>query len=72
MFACGIYPIFPKFLESVKKEAECNVLRLRHHPSLALLCGNNEDCTYSLSWDDSGGQYNVELRCQISRFFNGT
>lgn len=44
MFACGIYPIFPEFLESVKKEAECNVLRLRHHPSMALFCGNNEDC----------------------------
>jgi hypothetical protein len=44
MFACGVYPIFPEFLESVKKEAECNVKRLRHHPSLALFCGNNEDC----------------------------
>jgi beta-mannosidase len=48
MFACGVYPIFPEFLESVKKEAECNVKRLRHHPSLALFCGNNEDCEYPL------------------------
>ena len=48
MFACGVYPIFPKFLESVKKEAECNVKRLRHHPSLALFCGNNEDCESSI------------------------
>jgi beta-galactosidase/beta-glucuronidase len=26
----------------VKREAEVNVKRLRHHPSLVLLCGNNE------------------------------
>jgi len=48
MFACGVYPIFPAFLESAKKEAECNVKRLRHHPSLILFCGNNEDCKLPL------------------------
>lgn len=44
MFACGVYPVFPKFLESVTAEAEDNVMRLRHHPSLVIYCGNNEDC----------------------------
>lgn len=47
MFACGVYPTFPKFIESVQAEAEYNVKRLRHHPSLVLLCGNNEDCKFS-------------------------
>jgi beta-mannosidase len=43
MFACAIYPTYPEFLESVQREADANVRRLRHHPSIALWCGNNED-----------------------------
>jgi len=42
-FACGIYPALDWFQASVKAEAEAAVRRLRHHPSLALWCGNNED-----------------------------
>ena len=41
-FACGVYPAHPAFVESVQLEAEDNVRRLRHHPSIALFCGNNE------------------------------
>lgn len=43
MFACGIYPAYDEFVASVRAEAEHHVRRLRHHPSLALWCGNNED-----------------------------
>lgn len=43
MFACGLYPAHPEFQASVRAEAEANVRRLRHHPALALWCGNNED-----------------------------
>ena len=43
MFACGMYPAHPEFLENVRQEAEAAVRRLRHHASLALWCGNNED-----------------------------
>lgn len=43
MFACLMYPFYnEEYLESVKKEIECNVKRIMHHPSLALWCGNNE------------------------------
>ncbi|HEU5367954.1 MAG TPA: glycoside hydrolase family 2 protein, partial [Ktedonobacterales bacterium] len=42
-FACGLYPALDWFQASVKAEAEAAVRRLRHHPSLALWCGNNED-----------------------------
>jgi len=42
MFACDLYPSDESFLESVKREAEENVARVRHHASLALWCGNNE------------------------------
>ncbi len=41
-FACAIYPYHEEFVENVKIEASQNIKRLRHHPSLALWCGNNE------------------------------
>lgn len=43
MFACGNYPTYPEFLDSVKREAVANVKRLRHHPSIVIWAGNNED-----------------------------
>lgn len=42
MFSCAMYPGSKSFLHNVKKEAEENVKRLRHHPSISLWCGNNE------------------------------
>jgi beta-mannosidase len=43
MFACSAYPAFDEaFMENVKHEIAQNVKRLRHHPSIALWCGNNE------------------------------
>jgi len=43
MFACMAYPVWDKtFLENVAAEARDNVRRLRHHPCMALWCGNNE------------------------------
>jgi beta-mannosidase len=42
MFANGMYPGDSTFLTNVVQEAIDNVRRLRHHPSLALWCGNNE------------------------------
>ncbi|TFK52849.1 glycoside hydrolase [Heliocybe sulcata] len=49
-FACGVYPAHDEFIASVKAEAEDNVRRLRHHPSMALFCGNNEDYQQVLQW----------------------
>ena len=43
MFACGMYPAHPAFLDSVAQEARAAVTRLRHRASLAIWCGNNED-----------------------------
>jgi beta-mannosidase len=56
-FACGLYPAYPEYCSSVQREAEAQVRRLRHHPSLALWCGNNED--YSLA--HSLGRYKPHL-----------
>ncbi|KAL5495319.1 hypothetical protein ACEPAI_782 [Sanghuangporus weigelae] len=50
-FACGIYPGHEDFVANVEMEAEDNVRRLRHHPCMALFCGNNEDYQQILQWD---------------------
>jgi beta-mannosidase len=43
-FACSSYPFDdPRFLENLHQEVIDNVRRLRHHPSLALWSGNNEN-----------------------------
>ena len=43
MFACAGYPGYDEaFLDNVRAEVDDNVRRLRHHPSIALWCGNNE------------------------------
>lgn len=43
-FACATYPDDdPAFVENVRAEALTQVRRLRHHPSLALWCGGNEN-----------------------------
>ncbi|MDR2610994.1 MAG: hypothetical protein LBC58_06005 [Clostridiales Family XIII bacterium] len=42
-FACNKYPLDDEhFIANVRHEVRDNVRRLRHHPSLALWCGNNE------------------------------
>jgi beta-mannosidase len=51
-FGCGNYPaMIPEFRESVALEAAAIIKRLRHHPSIVIYAGNNEDysvCTLFL------------------------
>ncbi|MBZ0302815.1 MAG: glycoside hydrolase family 2 protein [Anaerolineae bacterium] len=71
MFACATYPAFDEdFMTNVKAEAEDNVRRIRHHPSLALWCGNNELeqglvgdtwTATSMSWEDYSKLYDQLL-----------
>jgi beta-mannosidase len=49
MFACALYPSERWFLESVDSEVTHQVERLKHHPSIALWCGNNENVG-ALGW----------------------
>ena len=42
MFACNVYDLSESFEKDVRAEAADNVIRLRHHASLGLWCGNNE------------------------------
>ncbi|KAK4689681.1 beta-mannosidase, partial [Tremellales sp. Uapishka_1] len=43
MFACGLYPSYDKFNDSVRREAEQTVIRLRERPSVVIFAGSNED-----------------------------
>ncbi|MCP4442960.1 MAG: glycoside hydrolase family 2 protein [Aureispira sp.] len=53
MFACGMYPVNDAFLESVGKELDDNIKRLRNRASIALWCGNNE---MDVAWNNWGWQ----------------
>lgn len=50
MFACAMVPGDSAFQANVQAEAEHHVKRLRHRPSLALWCGNNESEKAWKSW----------------------
>ncbi|MFH1936428.1 MAG: glycoside hydrolase family 2 protein, partial [Bacteroidota bacterium] len=50
MFANAMYPEDNQFLNSVRDEVIQNIVRLRHHPSIVLWCGNNEIEEGWLNW----------------------
>ncbi|ERS96486.1 beta-mannosidase [Sporothrix schenckii 1099-18] len=49
MFGCGNYPAWPALRDSIRREAAANVRLLRHHPSIVIWAGNNEDYQYQES-----------------------
>ena len=71
-FSCGVYPADPAFFENVRQEAIENVRRLRHHPSLALWCGNNEmeEGWVEWEWDDPQDPTNPRLKAAYDRMFH--
>ncbi len=42
MFACALYDLDESFEENIREEFRDNIVRIRHHASLGLWCGNNE------------------------------
>lgn len=54
---CTIYPQDITFQQKIKTEAEKVIRRLRHHPSLVLWAGNNEN-DVSLSWESAQDHIN--------------
>ena len=56
-FACGNYPIWDAMLASIRDEAKSNIRRIRHHCSIVLYAGNNED--YQVQ-ESNGLTYNYE------------
>ena len=72
MFACGIYPADADFHENVHIEAIENVRRIRHHPSLALWCGNNEmeQGWVDWGWNKPNDPLNQHLKAGYDRMFH--
>jgi beta-mannosidase len=72
MFACGIYPAEADFHENVRLEAIENVRRIRHHPSLALWCGNNEmeQGWVDWGWNKPNDVLNQNLKAGYDRMFH--
>lgn len=69
-FACTAYPSDPTFRASVEMELEDQVKRLRKHPSLALLCGNNEvlEGLKHWGWQRSYGYSDEEYREMLTGY----
>lgn len=70
-FACGVYPAHAEFVQSVRQEVIDNVKRLRHHPSIALFCGNNEGA-FSWSRPACSGKANSVTDYQMVLQWGGT
>ncbi len=72
IFACGIYPDDKDFFENVRQEAIEAVRRLRHHPSLALWCGNveMEQGWVEWQWDNPTDPVNQRLKAAYDRMFH--
>ncbi len=52
MFSCSIYDIHnPEFFQNISLEVKDALQRMRHHASLALICGNNEMEWAFEQWD---------------------
>ncbi|KAJ5554600.1 hypothetical protein N7513_004559 [Penicillium frequentans] len=47
LFACAAYPAHKSFIQNITAEVEDNVSRLRHHPSIVVWNGNNEDYLFA-------------------------
>ncbi|MDR3276722.1 MAG: hypothetical protein LBT11_05880 [Treponema sp.] len=62
-FACSSYPFDEaEFVENVHQEVIDNVGRLRHHPSLVLWSGNNENEVFGRLWKRNKGLYSSNTR----------
>lgn len=62
MFACSMYPATEAFLNNVAHEAEDQLRRLSHHPSIVIWCGNNENAEgwSRWGWKDGLSQEQVD------------
>ncbi|WP_081942014.1 glycoside hydrolase family 2 protein [Spirochaeta lutea] len=70
MFACSTYPATPDFFAQVEREVEFQVLRLRHRPSVALWCGNNENLG-ALTWFDESLANRDRYLVDYDRLYEG-
>ena len=70
MFACAVIELSPEMKENIRQEIIDNIIRLRHHASLGLFCGNNE-MEWQIdtkSWKYTPKQYGDYFRMYESMF----
>jgi beta-mannosidase len=72
MFAVGPYVANEAYLESVQGEVADVVRRLRHHPSIALWCGNNESESNMGGGQSWVKKYATATWAEYDRIFHGT
>lgn len=72
IFACNKYPTDEDFVATVREEAIANVRRLRHRPSLALWCGNNEmeQGWVEWGWNKPEDPVNQRLKMGYDRMYH--
>lgn len=68
MMACGVYELDGAFRENVVREVIDNVRRARHHASLGLWCGNNEQEEAWCSWGWSD-KFSAALKADYVRLY---
>ena len=68
MFACSAYRLTPAMEATICAEIKDNVLRLRNHASLGLLCGNNE---IESAWESWGLPDDPEAKADYLKLFEG-
>ena len=72
-FGDALYPVNEAFLENVQQEAEYQVRRVNHHPSLALWAGGNElESLELLLVNDSAPQEFEKYKAQYETLFIDT
>lgn len=55
MFACMHVPSYPSMIANIDAEVRENLMRIRHHASLAIISGNNEiEEAIEFWWQDAG------------------
>lgn len=67
MFACAQYPTAEWFLEEVREEFKCQVNRNKHHASIAIWCGDNEDFL-AINWFGFEEEYKQWLKDEYAVF----
>ena len=77
IMGCGIYPIDDEFMKMLATEIEAAVKRLRHHPSILVWAGDNEN-DIALTWrglmprDPNGNVITRELIPRLLRMHDCT
>lgn len=66
MFGGAVYEMTDEFAENIRREAEDNIRRIRHHACLGLWCGNNE---MEMGWVDWGFRKTAKLRMDYIKQF---